>query len=58
MLMYIPSLIRSIVLYGKKIKIMHVGLIEIANSVFVLVVGSYFTLKSNHPQMVAFNFIY
>ncbi|MGK9044402.1 YwiC-like family protein [Mammaliicoccus vitulinus] len=40
MVMYIPSLIRSIVLYGKKIKIMHVGLIEIANSVFVLVVGS------------------
>ncbi|WP_239740035.1 MULTISPECIES: YwiC-like family protein [unclassified Mammaliicoccus] len=42
MLMYIPSLIRSVVLYGKKIKIMHVGLIEIANSVFVLVVGSIF----------------
>lgn len=40
MVMYIPSLIRSIVLYAKKIKIMHVGLIEIANSVFVLVVGS------------------
>lgn len=40
MIMYLPSLIRAIVLYGKKIKIMHVGLIEIANSIFVLIIGS------------------
>lgn len=40
MVMYIPSLVRAIVLYGRKIKIMHVGMIEIANSVFVLIMGS------------------
>ncbi|WP_301420283.1 YwiC-like family protein [Mammaliicoccus lentus] len=40
MVMYIPSLARAIVLYGRKIKIMHVGMIEIANSVFVLIMGS------------------
>lgn len=40
MVMYIPSLVRAIVLYGRKIKIMQVGMIEIANSVFVLIMGS------------------
>lgn len=33
---YIPSLIRAIVFYGKKIPIMKVGIVEIANSLFVL----------------------
>ncbi|GGI39329.1 YwiC-like family protein [Mammaliicoccus stepanovicii] len=40
MIMYIPSLMRSIILYGRKIKIMHVGMIEIANSIFILTIGS------------------
>nr|WP_263314051.1 YwiC-like family protein [Mammaliicoccus sp. Marseille-Q6498] len=40
MVMYIPSLVRAILLYGRKIKMMHIGMIEIANSLFVLMIGS------------------
>jgi hypothetical protein len=36
-LAYAPSLIRAIWFYGKKIPIMKIGIVEIANSVFVLV---------------------
>ena len=36
-LVYAPSLIRAIWFYGKKIPIMKIGIVEIANSVFVLV---------------------
>ncbi|WP_323703093.1 YwiC-like family protein [Mammaliicoccus sp. Dog046] len=39
MVMYLPSLIRAVLLYGKNIKIMHVGIIEIVNSVFILIIG-------------------
>lgn len=35
-LAYAPSLIRAIAFYGKKIPIMKIGIVEIANSVFVL----------------------
>lgn len=35
-LAYAPSLIRAVVFYGKKIPIMKIGIVEIANSVFVL----------------------
>ncbi|MFN4214865.1 YwiC-like family protein [Exiguobacterium sp.] len=36
-LAYVPSLVRAVVFYGKKIPIMRIGIVEIANSVFVLV---------------------
>ncbi|WP_396129132.1 YwiC-like family protein [Exiguobacterium mexicanum] len=35
-LAYAPSLIRAVVFYGKRIPIMKIGIVEIANSVFVL----------------------
>lgn len=35
-LAYAPSLIRAVAFYGKKIPIMKIGIVEIANSVFVL----------------------
>lgn len=35
-LAYAPSLIRAVWFYGKKIPIMKIGILEIANSVFVL----------------------
>ncbi|MFL9651936.1 YwiC-like family protein [Exiguobacterium chiriqhucha] len=35
-LAYMPSLVRAIAFYGKKIPIMKIGIVEIANSVFVL----------------------
>ena len=42
---YVPSLIRAMAFYGKKIPIMKIGIFEIANSVFVLVcLGVYLTL--------------
>lgn len=37
-LVFIPSLVRAIVLYGKKISILKVGVLEIVNSVYFLVV--------------------
>lgn len=36
-LAYVPSLMRAVAFYGKKIPIMKIGIVEIANSVFVLV---------------------
>lgn len=36
-LIFIPSLIRAIVLYGKKISILKVGVLEIVNSVYFLI---------------------
>lgn len=35
-LAYVPSLVRAVAFYGKKIPIMKIGIVEIANSVFVL----------------------
>ncbi|MFK3987666.1 MULTISPECIES: YwiC-like family protein [Exiguobacterium] len=35
-LAYAPSLVRAVAFYGKKIPIMKIGIVEIANSVFVL----------------------
>lgn len=35
---YIPSLIRAIILYGKKLPIMKIGIIEIINAVFFFIV--------------------
>ncbi|TCI31281.1 hypothetical protein EVJ33_04330 [Exiguobacterium sp. SL-10] len=35
-LAYAPSLVRAVTFYGKKIPIMKIGIVEIANSVFVL----------------------
>ncbi|WP_214788370.1 YwiC-like family protein [Exiguobacterium sp. s21] len=35
-LAYAPSLVRAVAFYGKKIPIMRIGIVEIANSVFVL----------------------
>lgn len=37
-LIFIPSVIRAIVLYGKKISIIKVGILEIANSVYFLII--------------------
>ncbi|PEY39474.1 hypothetical protein CN354_08720 [Bacillus cereus] len=37
-LVFIPSLVRAIVLYGKKISILKVGVLEIVNSVYFLIV--------------------
>ncbi|MDR5047938.1 hypothetical protein FNE59_20725 [Bacillus thuringiensis] len=37
-LIFIPSAIRAIVLYGKKISIIKVGILEIANSVYFLII--------------------
>ena len=37
-LIFIPSVIRAIVLYGKKISIKKVGILEIANSVYFLII--------------------
>lgn len=36
-LVFIPSLIRAIVLYGKKISILKVGILEIVNAVYFLI---------------------
>jgi len=35
-LAYVPSFVRAVAFYGKKIPIMKIGIVEIANSVFVL----------------------
>ncbi|MEY8350987.1 YwiC-like family protein [Bacillus cereus] len=37
-LVFLPSLVRAIVLYGKKISILKVGVLEIVNSVYFLIV--------------------
>lgn len=37
-LIFIPSVIRAIMLYGKKISIIKVGVLEIANSVYFLII--------------------
>ncbi|CAI8755775.1 MULTISPECIES: YwiC-like family protein [Bacillus] len=37
-LVFIPSLVRAIILYGKKISILKVGVLEIVNSVYFLIV--------------------
>ncbi|QUR94029.1 YwiC-like family protein [Macrococcoides canis] len=39
---FIPSLVRAIVLYGKKLKPIHIGLLEIANSVWITIVVAVF----------------
>ncbi|MBP3970090.1 hypothetical protein KAF80_13705, partial [Bacillus sp. WL1] len=37
-LIFIPSVIRAIILYGKKISIIKVGILEIVNSVYFLII--------------------
>lgn len=37
-LIFIPSVIRAIMLYGKKISIIKVGILEIVNSVYFLII--------------------
>lgn len=44
-LTYAPSLVRAIAFYGKKIPIMKIGIVEIANSIFVLCCLSWYLLS-------------
>jgi len=37
-LIFVPSVIRAIILYGKKISILKVGVLEIVNSVYFLII--------------------
>lgn len=39
---YIPSAVRAIALYGKPLTMMHVGILEIVNSLFFLIVAFYY----------------
>lgn len=41
-LAFLPSTIRAIVLYGKPLTMMHVGILEIVNSIYFLVVAFFF----------------